>query len=244
MRVAVISDIHSNLHALEMVERQIERDGAEEVWNLGDSVGYGPKPNECCALLARLAAVSLIGNHDLAALGKLSLDDFSPLAAGAARWTQERLDQGSRAYLSPLEPSARASECALYHGSPREPVWAYVLGPSSAADAFALSDDRLLLVGHSHVAMAASLPPDEGDGFFQEARDGSSFDISGGRWLLNPGSVGQPRDGDPRAAYLLLDLERGQAEFRRAEYDVAATQAEIRAAGLSEQLAARLPLGL
>jgi diadenosine tetraphosphatase ApaH/serine/threonine PP2A family protein phosphatase len=241
MRVAVISDVHSNVHALEAVQREIEREQPDEVWNLGDSVGYGPRPSECCEVLGRLASLSLVGNHDLAAIGRISLDGFSPVAAVAASWTRKRLDKSASAYLAELAPQSRPAGCELYHGSPREPVWAYVLRAANAGDAFSLSSEPLVLVGHSHYALAASLIDEELG--FGLAPGGTTVDLSSGRWLLNPGSVGQPRDGDPRSAYLLLDLAAGRAEFRRVEYEIERTQSEIREAGLPEQLASRLSRG-
>jgi diadenosine tetraphosphatase ApaH/serine/threonine PP2A family protein phosphatase len=242
MRVAVISDVHSNLHALEAVRREIERERPDEVWNLGDSVGYGARPSECCELLARLTTRSLVGNHDLAAIGRISLGGFSPAAASAAAWTREHLTTSAGAYLTGPEPASKLVGCELYHGSPREPVWAYVLRAAGAADAFSLSSEPLVLVGHSHFALAASLV--EGQLEFDLAPEGTVVDLTVGRRLLNPGSVGQPRDGDPRSAYLLLDLDAGRAEFRRVEYEIERTQNEIRAAGLPEQLASRLSRGL
>ena len=242
MRVAVISDVHSNLHALEAVRRDVEREQLDEVWNLGDSVGYGARPSECCELLGRFATRSLVGNHDLAAIGQLSLEGFSQVAATAAAWTREHLSPSAGAYLTGLEPARKFAGCELYHGSPREPVWAYVLRAASAADAFSLSSEPLLLVGHSHYALAASLAGEQLD--FDLAPEGTVVDLSLGRWLLNPGSVGQPRDGDPRSAYLLLDLDLGRAEFKRVEYEIERTQSEIRAAGLPRQLASRLARGL
>lgn len=242
MRVAVISDVHSNLHALVAVRREIERAQPDEVWNLGDNVGYGAKPSECCRILRRLATYSLVGNHDLAAIGKLPLDHFSPVAATAAAWTKQHLSKSAAAYLADSAPLCKLPGCELYHGSPREAVWAYVLEASDAKIAFSLSPSPLLLVGHSHFALAASTKTGRLD--FDPAPAGTVIDLSRGRVLLNPGSVGQPRDGDPRAAYLLLDLEAGRAEFKRVEYDVERTQAEIREAGLPEQLAGRLSRGI
>ncbi|HEY5160253.1 MAG TPA: metallophosphoesterase family protein [Gaiellaceae bacterium] len=242
MRVAVISDVHSNLHALEAVRREIELEQPDEVWNLGDSVGYGARPSECCEALASFTSLSLVGNHDLAAIGRLSLDGFSAAAAAAASWTQEQLEESAASYFADLEPSSRLPGCELYHGSPREPVWAYVLKSADAATAFSLSSAPLVLVGHSHYALVASLVEEKLG--FNLAPGGTVVDLSTGRWLLNPGSVGQPRDGDPRSAYLLLDLDAGRAEFKRVGYEIKRTQKEIRAAGLPEQLASRLARGL
>ena len=242
MRVAVISDAHANLHALEAVRQAIERERPDEIWNLGDTVGYGPRPNECCDLIEPLAAISLVGNHDLAAIGQIPLDDFTPAAGTAVTWTKEHLSASAHTYLAGLAPMSRVSGCALFHGSPRGPVWSYVLKPSEIADSFALSAEPLLLVGHTHVAMAASLAT--GQLLLEPAGAGAIVDLTRGRWLLNPGSVGQPREGDPRAAYLMLDLDAGRAEFKRVDYDVKRTQSEMRKLGLPEQLAARLSRGL
>ena len=242
MRVAVISDVHANLHALEAVAKAIARERTDEVWNLGDTIGYGARPNECCDLIEPLAAISLVGNHDLAAIGQLPLDDFTSAAAAAVSWTKEHLSASSRAYLAELAPMSRVSGCALFHGSPRGPVWSYVLKPSEISDSFALTGEPLLLVGHTHFAMAATVANEQL--VLERVEPGASVDLTRGRWLLNPGSVGQPRDGDPRAAYLLLDLDAGRAEFKRVEYDVARTQAEIRELGFPEQLAVRLSRGV
>jgi diadenosine tetraphosphatase ApaH/serine/threonine PP2A family protein phosphatase len=241
LRVAVVSDVHGNLAALEAVRGAIEAEGADEVWCLGDVVGYGPRPNECCAAIEGWATVSLAGNHDLGGLGLLPLDEFSPVAATALEWTRRQLSRVARGFLGSLAPSSRLDGCALFHGSPRDPVWEYVLSPATVAASFAASDAPLLLVGHSHVALAISQAGTQLDGGLAPA--GTGVKLGPSRWLLNPGSVGQPRDGDARAAYLLLDLERGRAEFRRVEYDVGRTQGEMREQGLPEQLASRLGHG-
>jgi predicted phosphodiesterase len=242
MRVAVISDVHANLPALEATARAIERERPDEIWNLGDAVGYGSRPNECCDLIEPLTAISLVGNHDLASVGQLPLDDFTPPARAAVTWTKEQLSQSARAYLLELAPMSRVSGCALFHGSPRGPVWAYVLKPAEVADAFALTAEPLILAGHTHVALAASLSNERLE--IERAAAGTIVDLTKGRWLLNPGSVGQPRDGDPRAAYLILDLDAGRAEFRRVDYEIARTQNEIRKLGLPEQFATRLSRGV
>jgi predicted phosphodiesterase len=243
VRVAVVSDIHANLHALEAVLVSIAEDAPDAVWCLGDLVGYGPQPNPCCALVAERAELCLIGNHDLAVLGRLDLEDFAPDAADSARWTDSVLEPQHRGYLESLDPQAAEGEVELYHASARDPVWEYVLTPLAAFASFAETDARILLVGHSHVALAFGLAGDRLETTI--APGGTELDLSGeGRWILNPGSVGQPRDGDPRAAYLLLDLDGQRAEYRRIEYDVARTQAEIRAHGLPEPLAERLAHGL
>jgi len=242
MRVAVLSDIHANYHALEAVLAAVEHDEPDEVWSLGDAVGYGPRPNRCCATIAARASLSLAGNHDLAVLGELSIEEFSPDAAVAARWSAQVLEPDARTYLEPLEPTAQREGAELFHASPRDPIWEYVLTEEAAADAFALTSAPLVLVGHSHVALA--ITNEEGRIAGGLARAGAEVVLEEGRrWLLNPGSVGQPRDGDPRAAWLMVDFGAGRASFRRVPYDVEKTQEEIAARGLPYALAARLALG-
>jgi predicted phosphodiesterase len=240
MRVAVVSDIHSNLHALEAVLAAIDAEAPDELWCLGDLVGYGPRPNECCAAIAERADVCLAGNHDLAVRGTIDLEEFGGEAAVAARWTRDVLAPGAQALLDRLEPEGAAHGVALYHGSARDPIWEYVLSDEGALATLELADSPLVLVGHSHVALRAVESGDE----LAVAPAGTELELGGVRALLNPGSVGQPRDGDPRAAYLLLDLDAQHASFRRIEYDVKRTQREMRDAGLPEMLAGRLELGL
>jgi predicted phosphodiesterase len=241
MRVAVISDIHANLHALEAVADAIERESPDAVWCLGDLVGYGPQPNACCAWAAARTQLCLAGNHDLGVLGTLDLADFSGDAEVAASWTRGVLDGDARAFLSGLESSARRDGVGLYHASPRDPVWEYVLTWEAARDAIRDSGADVTIVGHSHVPMAIV----DGRGpIGGHAAAGTEIDLAAGRWLLNPGSVGQPRDGDPAAAWLLLDLGARHASFRRVAYDVARTQAEIREHGLPQALADRLSYGV
>jgi diadenosine tetraphosphatase ApaH/serine/threonine PP2A family protein phosphatase len=241
-RVAVISDVHANWHALEAVLEAIEREEPEEVWCLGDLVGYGPRPNPCCAEVERRAELCLAGNHDLGVLGELDLADFAGDAVVAARWTRGVLDESSRSYLESVRPVARRDGVELFHASPRDPVWDYVLSAEAAAAAFVLTEAPLLLVGHSHVPLAISLAGGVLDGGL--APGGTEAELGSGRWLLNPGSVGQPRDGNPLAAWLLLDLAERRAWFRRVEYDVARTQEEIRERGLPDALAERLAHGI
>ncbi|HLX21502.1 MAG TPA: metallophosphoesterase family protein [Gaiellaceae bacterium] len=241
MRVAVVSDIHSNLHALEAVLAAIDEEAPDELWCLGDLVGYGPRPNECCAAIAERADVCLAGNHDLAVRGTIDLEEFHGDAADAAKWNRDALTPESQALLDRLEPHGSAHGVALYHGSARDPIWEYVLSDEAAIVTLALADSPLVLVGHSHVALKVVVSGDELDGGLAPA--GLELELGGLRALLNPGSVGQPRDGDPRAAWLLLDLDAQRAAFRRVEYDVERTQQEMRDAGLPEFLAARLELG-
>jgi predicted phosphodiesterase len=243
VRIAVVSDIHGNLHALEAVLKALDAEAPDAVWCLGDLVGYGPRPNECCALVEDRADLCLIGNHDLGVLDRLDLGDFSYDAAASARWTADVLEDGPRKYLESLEPQALQDGFGLYHASARDPVWEYVLTPFTALASFAVSEARILLVGHSHVALAFKFADQRLETTI--AAGGTELDLSGeGRWILNPGSVGQPRDGDARAAYLLIDEGAERADYRRVEYPVTRTQEEIRAEGLPEPLADRLAHGL
>jgi diadenosine tetraphosphatase ApaH/serine/threonine PP2A family protein phosphatase len=240
--VAVISDVHANWHALEAVLEAIDREEPDELWCLGDLVGYGPRPNPCCEAVEGRAALCLAGNHDLGVLGELDLAEFTGDAVVAARWTRGVLAASADAYLSSLRPTARRDGVELFHASPRDPVWDYVLSTEAAVAAFDLTEAPLLLVGHSHVPLTISLERGVPDGGL--AQDGTETRLAPGRRLLNPGSVGQPRDGDPRAAWLLLDLEAGRALFRRIPYDVVRTQEEIRERGLPDALAQRLAHGI
>jgi diadenosine tetraphosphatase ApaH/serine/threonine PP2A family protein phosphatase len=242
VRVAVISDIHGNLHALEAVLTDILREGTDEAWCLGDVVGYGPHPNECCALVRERAGLCLCGNHDLAVVGGLDVSDFSGDAAVAARWTQGVLEPAHAEWLRSLSPKATRAGTELYHGSPRDPIWDYVLSDEIAVASLRATEAPVVLVGHSHVALALWLAGDELEG--GQAPGGTELPLAGRRSLLNPGSVGQPRDGDARAAWLLLDLDAGTCSFRRVAYDVDGAQADARAAGLPETLAARLRVGV
>ena len=242
MLVAIVSDIHGNRHALEAVLADVASTDARELWCLGDVVGYGADPNDCCALVRENAAVCLAGNHDLAVTGTIPLDEFSHGAALAARWTQEVLADDHVEWLRSLSPQGDEEGVGLYHASPRDPVWEYVLSTLLAELCLDVAEERVCLVGHSHVALSFVRP--EGEAATGDTRRaGDALDMSLGEWLINPGSVGQPRDGDPRAAWLLLDTGSWQAEWRRTEYDIAGAAAAIRAARLPDSLAERLEYG-
>jgi diadenosine tetraphosphatase ApaH/serine/threonine PP2A family protein phosphatase len=242
MRIAVISDIHANLHAFEAVLAELDREQLDELWCLGDLVGYGPHPNEVTEIVADRADVCLIGNHDLVALGRLDVREFNPDAAAAAQWTANTMTPETRTFLESLEPSAKREGVELFHASPLDPVWEYILTGDAALAALEATAAPVILVGHSHVALAIRLTERRLEGGL--APHGTNADLADARWLLNPGSVGQPRDGDPRAAYLLIDVPNDRASFRRVEYPVAQTQAEIRERGLPDALAERLAHGV
>jgi predicted phosphodiesterase len=241
LRVAVVSDIHANLHALEAVLEAIDADPPDELWCLGDLVGYGPRPNEVVEIVRERARICLVGNHDLGVLGRLELDEFALDAAVVARWTQTVLLDENRAYLESLEPEARVEGAELYHASPRDPVWEYVITEESALAALEVTVAPVVLVGHSHVALSISLTEGVLGGGVAPA--GTEVPLAEARWLLNPGSVGQPRDGDPRAAWLELDLDAKVGRFHRVPYEIARTQAEMAERDLPEALAERLAHG-
>ena len=244
MRAAIISDIHGNLPALTAVLADIEERSPDALWCLGDVVGYGADPNDCVALARERCDVCLAGNHDLGVLGTIDIGAFSPAAAEAARWTRERLSDDAREFLAGLEAANEEHEASLYHASPRDHVWEYVLWPEQAGECMAHQATRVAMVGHSHVALAFTAPegePERAQG--AQIPDGATVDVSRDRWLLNPGSVGQPRDGDPRAAWLELDTERWEATYHRVSYDIDRAAEAIIKAGLPEHLGRRLYVG-
>ena len=242
MLVALATDIHGNRPAFEAVIAAAEAAGAEELWCLGDLVGYGAEPDACVALAEQHCTICLAGNHDLAVAGVLSLDDFSRGAALAARWTQETISADTKEFLLALAPEGQARGYGLFHASPRDPIWEYVLSGLTAELCFDATDFRVSFIGHSHVALSFNRP-DGQPATGSTRRAGEVLDLTEGEWLLNPGGCGQPRDGDPRAAWLLLDTDAQSATFSRSDYDIAAAQAAIRAARLPDSLAERLQYG-
>ncbi len=255
MRLAIVSDIHANLPALEVVLADAESAGVDQLWCLGDVVGYGAHPDECASLIAERCALCLVGNHDLAVLGELDDSAFSPAAAAAVRWTRETARPETIEFLRGLAPADESRDVALYHASPRDPIWEYVLWPDQAAECIAVQAARVSLVGHSHVALFFVVA-ENGDrgprGQEIELEDvargaqasaGTRLDLSEGRWLINPGSVGQPRDGDPRAAWMELDTDAWEATYHRVEYEIDRAAEAIAASELPEHLAKRLYVG-
>jgi predicted phosphodiesterase len=241
VKVAVISDVHANLPALEAVLAWIEADGVDELWCLGDLTGYGAEPEQCMDIVLDRAAICLAGNHDMVVTGEIAIAMFSSDARAAAEWTREVLDADALARLRALRPTGERHGVELYHASIRDPVWEYVIDDRTAAICLEKQGSPISMVGHSHVPLAYGY---DGDTFLG-GMAGADTEITTlpGPFLLNPGSVGQPRDGDPRAAYLLLDLDTGQARWRRVDYDVQDAQRAIREAGLPLRLGARLAEG-
>jgi len=239
MRLAVLSDIHANLAALEAVCDDLPM--VEEIWALGDIVGYGPQPNEVIRRLQGLGARAVTGNHDGAAIGTVDTSWFNPDAAAAIRWTTTVLDDNSRAYLAALPEVRRDGELTAVHGSPREPIWEYITDPAIAAANLDSFETRHCLYGHTHLPVIY-----RSDGAHMTvvaATPSAPIVLDARRSLINPGSVGQPRDGNPLASYLLLDAEAGIAEFRRVPYEIALTQRLMREVGLPRWLIERLSIG-
>ncbi|HEU4904941.1 MAG TPA: metallophosphoesterase family protein [Solirubrobacterales bacterium] len=246
MRAAVITDIHANLPALEAVLAAIDETGVEEIWCLGDTLGYGAEPDECADLVRERCAIGLVGNHDLAVLGALDIAAFSEAAAEAVAWTRENVAERTLAHLSELEPAGDREGVGLFHASPRDPIWEYVLSAEQADACFDAQTTKIALIGHSHVSLYFTRPtPGEADDDVRGAQsdDGVELDLGARAWLINPGSVGQPRDGDPRAAWLELDTDGLSARFHRVSYDVERAAASISAAGLPRRLGDRLLVG-
>ncbi|MCB0077002.1 MAG: metallophosphoesterase family protein [Anaerolineales bacterium] len=247
MRILILSDIHANLAALEAVLATPEAAACDQLWCLGDTVGYGPNPNECVALMQRHATVALCGNHDLAALGRTTDHDFNRYAQRAIDWTAAQLSPSTHGWLSEL-PSRRDDVHSLFslcHASPRDPVWEYVTDAELAAANFPHFDQRFALVGHTHYP--AIFRQDESAlvaGYYPMPEYELPLGTEGAvRFIINPGSVGQPRDQDPRASFALFDDEAITLTYHRVDYDIAATQRQMRAAGLPKRLVERLEIG-
>jgi diadenosine tetraphosphatase ApaH/serine/threonine PP2A family protein phosphatase len=243
VRIAVVSDIHANLAALEAVLADAGR--IDAVWNLGDCVGYGPQPSECVARLRDAGATWVAGNHERAATGAISTDDFNPAAAAAALWTRDRLSDGEKAFLDALPETTGEGEFTLVHGTLRWPIWEYLYDHESARAHLALQKTRFAFVGHTHVPMLVTEAPESSEGCeMRRLRDGETVRLSEGpRLVLNPGSVGQPRDGDRRASYGIYDSDEATFTLHRVEYDIPATQRLMEEAGLPEWLIERLEIG-
>lgn len=243
MRIALLSDIHANLTALEAVLGDALNHGVDSgAWVTGDIVGYGPDPNECTEAVAAEGQKVVAGNHDLAAVGRIGTEEFNPYAAAAATWTSKQLDEKARSYLAGLPTREENAPFTLVHGSPRDPVWEYLLTVEAAYANLDHFSTPGCVVGHSHLQFffavsERGVPPAPTP--VNEPVELPAAD----RFFVNPGSIGQPRDGDPRAAYAILDWERGTVTFRRVPYDIASTQGRMMDAGLPRPLVERLSFG-
>ena len=240
---AIISDIHSNLEALRVVLKAVDAAGADEAVCLGDIVGYGPEPRQCIELVKKYCAVCVAGNHDLGAIGKLALASFNPDAAFACRWTAQQLSPDDIEYLGSLPSVIEKGDFTLVHGSPREPIWEYLISKGNAQENFTYFKTKFCLVGHSHIPLI----------FKQDENGSCSFiplSVSIGqvlgksRMIVNPGGVGQPRDGDPMASYAIYDSDSGVVRLYRVAYDINATQVKMVKNNLPMRLVVRLEHGV
>ena len=242
MRALIVSDIHGNLEALQSVMADAEsRAGFDEVWCLGDTVGYGPDPAACLDLLRGYSLHMVAGNHDYAAVGKMSVETFNHAAATAARWTASQLDAADFDFLSALPLTIDREPFTLVHGSLRAPIWEYLLDSNSALGTFELLTTRYCLVGHSHIPFLCR--ENWGAPLFGEFSEEVEFGLREERLIANPGSVGQPRDHDPRPSYAIFDDQSNTLQRRRVSYDIAATQRKMRWVRLPEPLIQRLDHG-
>jgi diadenosine tetraphosphatase ApaH/serine/threonine PP2A family protein phosphatase len=240
MRYAILADIHGNLAAFKAVLQDIEeRGGVEELWCLGDIVGYGPDPSECIALLRQYNHLCVAGNHDWAAIGKVAISDFNPDAAEACRWTARQLSPEDVRYLDNLPLTLSRDDFTIAHGSPREPIWEYVLSTQSATANLQFFETRFCLIGHSHLPVVF----ENAGGRCVLMELPAELRLGENRMIINPGGVGQPRDGDPRAAYAIYDDGIATIYHYRIPYDIEATQERMVKHGLPSFLATRLSYG-
>lgn len=241
--MALLADIHSNLAALDAVLRDANGQGFDACWHLGDVVGYGPDPDQVVERLVELRVAGVGGNHDGAAAGLLPLDQFTPLAAEANRWTARAIAPETREFLRGLPQMVREGEVTLVHGTLADPLWEYFSTYEAAERHFELQETRWSVAGHTHLPLVVRQPPGGAELDIVVPEHRTVVTPGPGQVCINPGSVGQPRDGDPRAGYAILDIGAGEVAFRRVEYDIAATQQRMAAARLPGPLIERLTRG-
>jgi diadenosine tetraphosphatase ApaH/serine/threonine PP2A family protein phosphatase len=240
MRILVLSDIHSNLVALDTV--LTDAGAVDRVWQLGDIVGYGPDPDGVVARLREIGAIGVRGNHDAAAAGGHEIDMFNVDARRAMEWTRARITPATQSWLAGLPDVLAVDDWTLVHGSPRDPMWEYITSAQVARANLARIDTPRGLFGHTHLPLVFR----EHDGRIEtlSPADEGDLPLDGRRLLANPGSVGQPRDGNPQASYAVIDTTAATLQWARVVYDIARVQAAMRTAGLPDRLAARLSFGL
>lgn len=241
MRYLVLSDIHSNLAAFEAVLADAGQ--FDKVWCLGDVIGYGPQPNECIERLRELPHSCVAGNHDWASINKLDISSFNPDARRACLWTSEQLTPSNWEFIESLPEKLVENDFTIVHGSPRYPIWEYITHQFVAAANFSHFDTTYCLFGHTHVPVVYAFIGSQRtcDAFLLMPNE--PVPIEERRLLINPGGVGQPRDGDPRASYMILDKETNTIELRRVEYPIEETQRLMATLGLPPRLATRLSFG-
>jgi diadenosine tetraphosphatase ApaH/serine/threonine PP2A family protein phosphatase len=244
MRCAIVADIHANLDAFKAVLLDIREQGeVEEIWCLGDIIGYGPDPHQCIELLRQTNHIAVAGNHDLAAIGEIDTRQFNPDAIAASEWTSRQLTPRDVLYIKELPLVIERDDFTLVHGSPREPIWEYILSISTANENFAYFKTKYCLVCHSHVPALFRLNKNGVCSFSKFSPD-SAVGLGEERLIINPGAVGQPRDGDPRASYAIYDSGARQVRLRRVPYDITAAQAKMVGLRLPMRLVARLSRGV
>ena len=242
MRYALISDVHGNLEALQVVLHHIEKEHPDKLVCLGDLVGYGADPQKCIDMVRERTELVVAGNHDWAAIGKLDTADFNPDAATACHWTAYQLSPEDIHYLESLPPVIERDDFTLVHGSPREPIWEYIVSTVSARQNFDYFQSQYCLIGHSHIPLAFEYS--QGTCLYSELPADSVLGLAENRLIVNPGSVGQPRDGDPRASYAIYDSEASAIYHYRISYDIGATQSRMMEYGLPKRLVTRLSYGV
>lgn len=243
MRIAILADIHANLTAFQAVLADIEQRGkVDEFWCLGDVVGYGPDPHECITLLQKICRVCIAGNHDLAATGKIDTADFNPRAAESNQWTAQQLTPQDIRYVSNLPLTLEKGEFTLAHGSPRDPIWEYLFSETEAIENLESFSTLYCLVGHTHQPQVFSFSRLKVIGVTKLAHE-SEILLAEKRLIINPGGIGQPRDGDPRASYGIYDSTIRTFTLYRVSYDIKAVQERMREHNLPTMLISRLEVG-
>jgi diadenosine tetraphosphatase ApaH/serine/threonine PP2A family protein phosphatase len=243
MRYAILGDIHSNLVAFKAVLQDIENKGGfDKIWCLGDVIGYGPEPHACIELLKQFDHICVPGNHDWAAIGRIDTKDFNEDAAFANQWTAEQLTEEDKDYLKSLQLSIIEDNFTLAHGSPREPIWEYLLSTRAAKENLEFFNTTFCLVGHSHIPLVFEHFDDRVT--LRQLRDKATIELGENRLIINPGSVGQPRDHDPRASYAIYDSKARIIYHHRIAYEITATQDKMLEEKLPEFLIYRLSHGI
>ncbi|MFH1699912.1 MAG: metallophosphoesterase family protein [Candidatus Zixiibacteriota bacterium] len=242
MKLAILSDVHANLEALNATLAEIERQRAEKIFFLGDAVGYGADPNKCVKIIDKLCDIKLLGNHDYVALGLEDSDNFNPIAKESMRWTQNRIKRKTIETLSNFDMEATFLDYYFVHGTPDCPSdWNYLLTPDDAKEGFEHFNQQICFVGHSHLPCVFCLHP---DGSVLMTDTITSFEAKPDcRYIINVGSVGQPRDGNADACFVIANTDKNQIDFCRTKYDLERAQKKLRKAQLPEFLASRLANG-